>query len=83
MAQDIKKRTVLDLLFFPEAFLGFWLGAAVLLSTQFDSATIPLPQGMLQAALEMQKANEKRCDQWEDDLQKDKVSWEASGDPTS
>nr|XP_048285489.1 uncharacterized protein LOC125397248 [Myodes glareolus] len=33
-------------------------------------------KGMLQAALEMQMANEKRCDQWEDDLQKERTSWE-------
>ena len=38
---------------------------------------------MLLAALEMQMANEDICDQWEDDLQKERVSWEASGDPTS
>ncbi|XP_057634493.1 tripartite motif-containing protein 30A-like [Chionomys nivalis] len=31
---------------------------------------------MLQAALEMQMANEKRCDQWEDDLQKERTTWE-------
>ncbi|XP_005370235.1 tripartite motif-containing protein 30A-like [Microtus ochrogaster] len=31
---------------------------------------------MLQAALEMQMANEKRCDQWEDDLQQERTSWE-------
>ncbi|XP_050019289.1 tripartite motif-containing protein 30A-like isoform X4 [Alexandromys fortis] len=30
---------------------------------------------MLQAALELQIANEKRCDQWEDDLQKESTSW--------
>ncbi|XP_038194020.1 tripartite motif-containing protein 30A-like isoform X2 [Arvicola amphibius] len=32
--------------------------------------------GRLQAALEMQMANEKRCDQWEYDLQKERTSWE-------
>lgn len=59
------------------------LGAAVILSTLLDSDTILLPQGKLQAALEMQMANEKRCDQWEDDLEKERTTWEASGDPTS
>ncbi|XP_075827870.1 tripartite motif-containing protein 30A-like [Microtus pennsylvanicus] len=33
-------------------------------------------KGMLKAALERQMANEERCDQWEDDLQKERVSWE-------
>ncbi|XP_057634759.1 tripartite motif-containing protein 30A-like [Chionomys nivalis] len=31
---------------------------------------------LLQSVLKMQMANEKRCDQWEDDLQKKRVSWE-------
>ncbi|XP_057634651.1 tripartite motif-containing protein 30A-like [Chionomys nivalis] len=30
---------------------------------------------MLQAALEMQMDNEERCDQWEDDLQKERTFW--------
>ncbi|XP_035298212.1 tripartite motif-containing protein 30A isoform X6 [Cricetulus griseus] len=30
----------------------------------------------LQAALEMQMANEKICDEWEDDLQKERTFWE-------
>ncbi|CAO2582506.1 Tripartite motif-containing protein 30A [Lemmus lemmus] len=30
---------------------------------------------MLQAALEMQMANEKRCDQWEDKLQMERTFW--------
>ncbi|XP_005370233.1 tripartite motif-containing protein 30A-like [Microtus ochrogaster] len=33
-------------------------------------------KGKLQAALEMQMANEERCDQWEDDLLKERTSWE-------
>ncbi|XP_038196254.1 tripartite motif-containing protein 30A-like [Arvicola amphibius] len=33
-------------------------------------------KGKLQAAMEMQMANEKRCDQWDDDLQKERTSWE-------
>ncbi|XP_057633083.1 tripartite motif-containing protein 30A-like [Chionomys nivalis] len=33
-------------------------------------------EGMLLSALEMQMANEEICDQWEDDLQKERVSWE-------
>ncbi|XP_038179816.1 tripartite motif-containing protein 30A-like isoform X2 [Arvicola amphibius] len=32
-------------------------------------------EGKLQAALEIQMANEKRCDQWEDDLQKERDFW--------
>ncbi|XP_057634502.1 tripartite motif-containing protein 30A-like [Chionomys nivalis] len=32
-------------------------------------------KGKLQAALKMQMANEKRCDQWEDDLQKERTFW--------
>ncbi|CAO2582560.1 Tripartite motif-containing protein 30A [Lemmus lemmus] len=31
---------------------------------------------MLQDALEMQMGNEKRCNQWQDDLQKERTSWE-------
>ncbi|XP_038202228.1 tripartite motif-containing protein 30A-like [Arvicola amphibius] len=33
-------------------------------------------EGMLLAALGMQVANEEKCDQWEDDLQKERTSWE-------
>ncbi|XP_005370222.1 tripartite motif-containing protein 30A-like [Microtus ochrogaster] len=33
-------------------------------------------KAMLQSALEMQMANEERCDQWEDDLQKERTFWE-------
>ncbi|XP_049985134.1 tripartite motif-containing protein 30A-like isoform X4 [Alexandromys fortis] len=33
-------------------------------------------KGKLQAALEMQMANEERCDQWEDDLQQERTFWE-------
>ncbi|XP_050019288.1 tripartite motif-containing protein 30A-like isoform X3 [Alexandromys fortis] len=33
-------------------------------------------KGKLQAALEMQMANEKRCDQWEDNIQKERTTWE-------
>ena len=67
---------------FLEGFLGLWLGIPVLLSTQLDSATIPLPQWMLQAAVKKQMAIEKGCEQWEDYLEKERTSWEASVDPT-
>ncbi|XP_040613166.1 tripartite motif-containing protein 30A [Mesocricetus auratus] len=33
-------------------------------------------EGKLQAALQTQMANEKRCDEWEDYLQKEKTYWE-------
>ncbi|XP_028717392.1 tripartite motif-containing protein 30A-like [Peromyscus leucopus] len=32
-------------------------------------------EGKLQAALQMQMANEKRCDEWEDGLQKERTFW--------
>ncbi|XP_040613131.1 tripartite motif-containing protein 30A-like isoform X2 [Mesocricetus auratus] len=34
-------------------------------------------EGKLQAVLQTQMANEKRCDEWEDYLQKEKTYWEA------
>ncbi|XP_057633080.1 tripartite motif-containing protein 30A-like isoform X1 [Chionomys nivalis] len=32
-------------------------------------------KGMLRAALKMQMSNEKRCDQWKEDLQKERTFW--------
>ncbi|XP_028717400.1 tripartite motif-containing protein 30A-like [Peromyscus leucopus] len=37
------------------------------------SATIPLPQGKVQAAMQEERANQKRYDEWEDDLRKERT----------
>lgn len=67
---------------FPEEFLDLCLGTAVLLITQLDSATTPFSQEKLQEAMQKLVEKEKRCDEWQDDLQKQRSYWEGSRDPS-
>ena len=76
---SFSKEDSLELPVFPEEFVALCLGTAVLLTTQLDSDTIPFSQEKLQAALQKLMENEKRCDEWQDDLQQQRADWEASG----
>ena len=70
MTQVLKKKIVLGFLSFQKSFL---------LIIQLDSAIIPFSQEKLQTALQKLMENEKRCDEWQDDLQQQRADWEASG----
>ena len=76
---SFSKQNSLRLPVFPEEFLGLCLGTAVLPITQLDSDTIPFSQEKLQAALQKLMEDEKRCDEWQDDLQQQRADCEASG----